>query len=285
MSNYDVIVIGAGPAGISAAIYLKRYNLNPLVISNGKSSLFNAKIENYYGIESISGEELFNNGIKQAKRLGIDVISAEVTNIEPYDNMGVLTTSGYYHTKAILLATGRARNNLNIKGANELIGKGISMCATCDGFFFRGKKIAILGSGAFMEVELDVLKRFTKDITIFTNGEEYESPDFSVVSDKIVEITGTDSIKSIKTTNNEYNIEGLFVALGYANALDFANHIGIELDKDNYFKVDSNMQTNVPGIFAAGDVIGGLLQVSKAVSDGAIAALGIKNYIKTLTNN
>ncbi len=285
MSNYDVIVIGAGPAGISAAIYLKRYNLNPLVISNGKSSLFNAKIENYYGIESISGEELFNNGIKQAKRLGIDVISAEVTNIEPYDNMGVLTTSGYYHTKAILLATGRARNKLNIKGANELIGKGISMCATCDGFFFRGKKIAILGSGAFMEVELDVLKRFTKDITIFTNGEEYESPDFSVVSDKIVEITGTDSIKSIKTTNNEYNIEGLFVALGYANALDFANHIGIELDKDNYFKVDSNMQTNVPGIFAAGDVIGGLLQVSKAVGDGAIAALGIKNYIKTLTNN
>ncbi len=282
MNNYDVIVIGAGPAGVSAAIYLKRYNLNPLVISNGKSSLFKAKIENYYGIESISGEDLYNNGIKQARRLGIDVITSEVTSIDPYNNMSVLTTTGCYKCKAILIATGKARNKLDIKGANELIGKGISMCATCDGFFYRGKKLGLLGSGAFMEEELDVLKNFTKDITIFTNGDTYKSSEFEVVNDKILEVTGKDSVESIKTINNEYKIDGLFVALGYANALDFANHIGIELDKNNNFKVDSNMQTNVPGIFAAGDIVGGLLQVSKAVGDGAIAALGIKNYIKTL---
>ncbi len=281
MNNiYDTIIVGSGPAGISAAIYLKRYNLNPLVISSGKSALSNTMIENYYGFESISGEDLYNKGIKQAQHLGIEIVTTEVVGIDPYDDMKVITTSGDYHARSVLLATGKARNKLNVKGSKDLIGKGISMCATCDGFFYRGKKLGILGSGSFMESELEVLLRFTKDVTVFSNGVNYINPNVNVVCDEIVEVTGDDHLKSIKTANSEYELDGLFVALGSANALDFANHIGMELDKNNNVLVDSNFMTNVKGIFAAGDVIGGFMQVSKSVSDGAQAALAINNYLK-----
>ena len=281
MSNlYDTIIVGSGPAGISAAIYLKRYNLNPLVISSNKSALSKTLIENYYGIESITGEELYQRGIDQAKKLGIEIVETEVIGIDPYDNMKVETTSGDYNAKTVILATSKARNKLIVKGAKDLVGNGISMCATCDGFFYRGKKLGILGAGSFMEKELEVLERFTKDITIFTNGESYTNDKYPVVTDKVVEVTGEGKLEALKTANDSYNLDGLFVALGSANALDFANHIGLEIDAQNNVVVDKNFMTNVKGLFAAGDVIGGLLQVAKAVSDGAQAALAIKNFLK-----
>lgn len=280
MNKYDSIIIGSGPAGISAAIYLKRYNLNPLVITSGNSALSKAKIENYYGIKSISGEDLYNAGIEQAKSLGIEVISDEVVSIDPYDEMSVLTTNSKYNARTIVVATGKSRNKLNVEGAKDYIGNGISMCATCDGFFYRNKSIGILGSNKFMESELEVLKRFTKDITIFTNGLDYKNDEFNVVTDKISKVLGDNKFTGLLCDDKQYNLDGLFVALGSANALDFANHIGLELDSNNSLVVNKDFMTNIPGIFACGDVIGGLLQVSKAVSDGAQTALAIKNYLK-----
>lgn len=280
MNNYDSIIIGAGPAGISAAIYLKRYNLNPLVINSGSSSLEKATIENYYGIKSISGTELFQNGIEQAKSLGVEVIDAEVTAIDSFNGLTVKTTNGSFTGKTIFLGLGKSRTKLNIKGANDLLGKGISMCATCDGFFFRKKAIGIVGSGKFMEEELDVLKNFTPNITIFTDGNPYTNAEFNVVTDKITEVFGDGKLEGLKTSNSTYNIQGLFVAIGSANASDFANHLGIAVDEKKNIVVDKNYMTNVKGIFAGGDCIGGMLQVVKAVSDGAQAALAIKNYIQ-----
>ncbi|MGM9972332.1 MAG: NAD(P)/FAD-dependent oxidoreductase [Anaeroplasmataceae bacterium] len=280
MNKYDTIIIGAGPAGISCAIYLKRYNLNPCVVSLEDSALKKAQIENYYGIENISGEELFNNGIKQAKSLGIDVFIDGINSIEFNDGFIASGSKNKYFANSIFLATGKARKKLNVKNFEHLLGSGVSMCATCDGFFFRNKKVGIVGSKKFMESELEVLERFTNDITIFTNGEEYLSNKYKVVSAIITELKGNEKLEAVIAGDKEYPINGLFIAIGDANANDFANHIGMAVDQNLNVIVDEDFMTNIPGIFAGGDAIGGLLQVSKSVGDGANAALGIKKYLK-----
>lgn len=279
MNNYDTIVIGSGPAGISCAIYLKRYNLNPLVLTTKNSALFNAKIENYYGIKSISGSDLWQQGIDQAAALGIDIKYECVTAIEYDNNFIVKTDSTSYSSKTIYIATGMSRKKSNIKNLDKFLGCGVSQCATCDGFFFRNKRIGIVGSEKFMESELEVLERFSKNITIFSDGVLYKNDKFMVVNDKILEVYGDSKLKGLKTLNNDYELDALFLAIGNANACDFAAHLGLEI-KNNNLVVDENFMTNFKGVFAGGDAIGGMLQVSKAVSDGARSALAIKNYLK-----
>lgn len=280
MSKYNTIIIGAGPAGITCGIYLKRFNLNPCIISTKESSLNKTLIENYYGIESISGSDLFNNGINQAINLGIPVIFEEVVSIEYFNEFIVKTNINEYKADSVFLATGKVRKKLNIKNVDNLMGAGVSMCATCDGFFFRKKKIGIVGNSSFMEHELEILERFSDDITIFTNGEDYFSEKYPVVKDKIEDVLGDDRLRAIKAGDKEYLVDGLFLALGSANGADFAKHIGLVVDKNLNIVVDGDFMTNVEGIFAGGDIIGGVLQVSKAVSDGALAAFSIKKYLK-----
>lgn len=276
---YDVIIIGQGPAGISCAIYLKRYNLNPLVIAKDYGALeVNSMIENYYGIKSIDGQELIKSGIDQAKELGIEVINEEVINIETYPSFEVVTAKNKYQTKSIFLATGKSRSKIYAKGFKELEGKGISYCATCDGFFYRKKRIGIIGSGDYMLSELDVLRNFTNDIIIFSD-KEIEGIEEKVVYDKITEFYGNDVLEGVKTANNDYPLDAIFVALGSQNGYTFAKHLGLLLDKDNNIIVNDYM-TNIEGIFAGGDVIGGLYQIVKAASDGAIAATKIKKYLE-----
>ena len=274
----DVIIIGKGPAGISCAIYLKRYNLNPLVIAKDYGTLSNNYlIENYYGIESINGRELIDKGVEQAKKLGIEIKEEEVLSIENYDNYEVITKNNTYKAKAIFLATGKTREKVFIKGFKEFEGKGISYCATCDGFFYRKKKIGIMGSGDYMLSELEVLKNFTNDIIIFSN-EKIES-EFEVVNDKIIEFYGEEKLQGVRTKEKEYELDAMFIALGSQSGFSFSKHLGIVLDEFDNIVVDENYMTNLEGIFAGGDVIGGLLQVAKAVSDGAIAATRIKKYL------
>ncbi len=278
---YDTIIIGNGPAGISAALYLKRFNYNPLVIGKDLGSLgYTSYIDNYYGFDHIKGTDLILKGIEQAKNLGIDVITDEVTSIEYLPNgFSVKCKNTTYEGLTVLLATGKARNKLNLKNLSNLEGKGVSYCAICDGFFYRNKKLGIVGSGEFMKNELDVLKKFSQDITIFTNGEETDIKDFNVVTDKLVSLQGEDFLTAIQTEKGEYPLDGLFIAYGTANAISFSKHLGLVLDSQNSIVV-KNFQTNIPGIFAAGDVIGGLLQVSKAVGDGAEASIEIRKYLQ-----
>lgn len=274
---YDSIVIGSGPSGISCAIYLKRFNLNVLVIGMPTSALnSNIKIENYYGFDSISGIDLYNNGISQTKKIGIEVLEDEVTKIETGKTFSVYTPNSIFEAKTIYLATGKKRKSLNIKGLDNFVGKGISYCAICDGFLYRNKRIAVVGSGSYMKEELEVLKRFSKDVLVFSNG---KSNDSSYINEEIVEFIGDDYLKQIKTKNNYYDVDACFIAEGTQDSTTFAKHLGIIVDEKNNIIVN-NYQTNVPGLFAGGDAIGGLLQVSKAVSDGALASNEIRNYLK-----
>jgi thioredoxin reductase (NADPH) len=280
MSNYDSIIIGSGPEGISCAIYLKRFGLNPLVISAGMGALADAhKIENYYGIQSISGPNLHEFGIKQAIALGIPVLNAEVIDIELGDEYNVITKDGIYSSKTIMLALGTPRNKLSI--ASKFEGAGVSYCAQCDGFFYRNKKVAVIGTGEYMKHELNVLRNFISDITVFTNGKplEVDVEGVNVVNDKISSFNGNEYLESITTAFDTYDVDGAFIALDVQSSFTFAMHLGIAL-RGNDIIVDSNLMTNLPGIFAGGDCIGGLKQIVKAASDGAIAAQSIKKYLK-----
>lgn len=174
----DVIIIGAGPAGISAALYTARSNLNPIVINNGIGALAKAeKIENYYGLEEpISGEELYERGLVQAKALGVRIIEAQVLGIKGFDTFTVQTTAGDFDTVSVILATGSRRTAPSIPGIREFEGKGVSYCAVCDAFFYRNREVAVLGNSDFALHEAEELRNVTPSVTIYTNGKE---PEFS----------------------------------------------------------------------------------------------------------
>lgn len=277
---YDVIVIGSGPAGITAAIYAKRRNLSILVISKGNGTLQKAeKIDNYYGFENgISGKELYENGIKQAKNLGIDFIEDEVINIEYINQFTVETVNSKYEAKAVILATGVSRNVPNIKGIKEFEGKGVSYCAVCDSFFYKGKDVAVLGDGNYAIHEFETLKPVASSVTILTNGNtmvENRDSSIEVNSKKIREFRGDTKLEEVEFEDNTIqNLNGVFIAMGTASSSDLARKIGARIENNNIV-VNENMETTVPGLFACGDCTGGLLQISKAVYEGAKAGLAV----------
>ncbi len=281
----DVVIVGVGPAGISAAIYLKRAGMNPLVIGQDFGTLksYTGKIENYYGFENpISGDTLIENGIKQAKNLDVEILLDSVISLDQEDGHFIIKTIQHQFTsKSVILATGKKRLSLSIPGFNQFKAKGISFCATCDGYFFRRKKIAIVGCGHYMINELEVLSQINKDITVFTNGHELiDDVDFPVVKSKIVKFVGEQKLSHIETEDGEsYEVQGAFIAIGTPSSIDFATKLGVIIDKNN-ISVDQNYQTNIDGLFAIGDVIGGKLQIAKAVYDGMMVADQINNYIK-----
>ena len=288
---YDVIIIGSGPAGISASLYLKRANNNILVIGNNDSRLSLAhKIDNYYGFpEGINGKDLYNNGIEQAKNLGINVLFEEVLGIRYENGFIVKTDINEYNSKYVIIATGSSNNKPNIKNLTNLEGKGISYCAICDGYFFKNKAISLIGNSKYVISECSDLINISDNISIFTNGEETsvelsgfleKHPNIKVYNDKIIEVIGSDHLEGIKLENgNVIPADGLFVANGIASTSNLATKLGVLLN-NNFIKVDSNYETNIKGCFAIGDSIGGLLQISKSVSDGAICATYINKLLK-----
>ena len=286
---YDCIIIGKGPAGISAAIYISRSNLKCLIIGKDETALKKAKtIENYYGFEKpISGEELFRRGINQAKEQNIEVKNDEVLDID-YGNRTyiVKTVNNEYETKTIVLATGKSRKSSNIDGEKEFEGRGISYCAICDGFFFKNKNVAVIGSGEYALHEAEVLKNVTPNVTIFTNGKtlpENRSIEIQkVIEGKIDSIRGNKKVENIILEDNRtIPVDGIFIAQGIASSSDFAKKLGI-IVKNNDIVINENMETNVPGIYAAGDCTGGLLQISKAVYEGAKTGLSIAKKLKNI---
>jgi thioredoxin reductase (NADPH) len=281
----DVIVVGGGPAGISAAIYLQRFKRDVLVLMKDQGALAKSDaIENYYGIvEAVSGTELIARGVAQAERLGVKVRKEEVLAIEAGDGFTVKTAQNVYAAKTVLLATGMSRTNLKVRRYNDFVGLGISFCAVCDGFLYRQKRIGIVGNGEFMLEELDNLRNFSKDLTVFTNGETlvHAPENVRIVAEPLVEILGTDRLSGVATATAQYPLDVLFVAIGTASASDFAIRIGAMMD-NNKIVVDGDFMTNIEGLFAAGDCIGGLAQVAKAVSDGAQAGIAIHKHLKSI---
>ena len=200
---YDVIIVGAGPAGISASLYTVRRNLKTLIIYKEKSALERtSKIENYYGFENgINGVNLYKTGIKQAQNIGAEVIKDEVTNIKiDYLNSNidnkkqifkVQTLNNEFEAKAVILATGNKKSKPNIKNIDEYEGKGVSYCAICDGFFYRNKDVVVIGNGDYAISEAMDLQNVAKSITILTNGRqspEYRTENINVNTKEIREI-------------------------------------------------------------------------------------------------
>lgn len=276
---YDVIIIGAGPAGISAGLYTQRANKKTLIIYNEKSSLEKAsKIENYYGFPNgISGKELYQNGIMQAKNLGIELKKEEVIKIEKIkETFEVSTSNRKYISRNVILATGNKKNTPDIKGIKELEGKGISYCAICDGFFYRGKDVAVLGSGDYAISEVNDLLNVANKITILTNKKKV--PDFRAENVKVetrgvIAVKGENQLESIELEDGtKLEVDGLFVAQGVAGSTDFARKLGA-LVKDNKIVVSDKMETTIQGLYACGDCVGGIYQIAKAINEGMIAGI------------
>ena len=293
----NVIIIGAGPAGISAALYLARGNMNPLLIYEGTGALEKAeKIENYYGLSTpISGSELFETGLSQAKALGVRTVEAQVLGLGGFDTFEIKTTEGTFESRSVILATGGKRKAPQIPGLKEFEGRGVSYCAVCDAFFYRGKDVAVLGNSDFALHEAEELSNTAGSVTIYTDGQEpnfSREPSMEVNTMKIQAIEGDGKVsglrlgEELKATDIESGAfkgaEGVFVALGTAGSGELARQIGAELTEKGNIQVNSSMETTVPGLFAAGDCTGGLLQIAKAVYEGAQAGISAGKYVRSL---
>lgn len=284
-----IAIIGSGPAGVSTALYLKRANKDVVVFTNHKSSLIKAKtIENYYGTGSISGNDLYKEGLASLRELNIPIIEEEVFNISLEQNLNLETNKNKYNFDVIVLATGTSNNKPKIKDLEKFEGNGVSYCATCDGFFFKNKKIAVLGNSEFAIHELNYLKNITNDLVLLTNGYDFHSDKFKTYTEKINQlhsfqdeygITHLDGI-ILGEDNNSYkvDIDALFIALDSPDSNILAKKCGILTDKTGII-VNEKFETNVPGIYACGDTVKGQKQIAKAVYEGMLTATNIINYI------
>ena len=287
MSN--VIIIGNGPAGISTALYTTRAGIDTMVIGKDHGALGKAsEIENYYGFsQPISGKDLITEGIEGARRLGADIITDEVLGISYTDKLLVTTKSGEYSADSVVIATGTTRYVPKINGLKELEGHGVSYCAVCDAFFYRGKDVAVLGDGEYALHEALELLQTSNSVTLLTNGKQPSIliPDKIKVNTKLIDsLIGNDVLDSVVfQDDSSLPIAGLFVAIGVAGSADLAKKLGAETENSKIL-TDENMATNIPGLYAAGDCTGGLLQVSKAVYEGAKAGIEIIKYLRNQNN-
>ena len=271
----DIIIIGSGPAGVSAALYAKRAGADVTVITRGSGALAKAeKIENYYGLaEPLTGAEL---------EVGLAMN-------DDFTGLIVQTPGRACEAKAVVLTAGSTRLAPKIPGLKELEGKGVSYCAICDAFFYRQKTVAVLGEGDYALHEAEILLPHASKVMLFTNGKEpaVKIPDtIEVHKEKIIAVeaenaNGMERVSGLRTEDGAVTpAQGLFVALGTAGSVDLARKIGAATD-NNRIVVDGEMATNVPGLYAAGDCTGGLLQVVKAAYEGAVAGLTAAKYVRS----
>ena len=272
----NIVIIGSGPAGVSAALYAARAGVKTTILTKGPGALDRAElIQNYYGFaEPISGAELERRGIEGAKALGVQFVTTEAVGLTYMDKLTVEPRGGDSPADAVILATGASRAAPHIPGLAGLEGHGVSYCATCDAFFYRGKDVAVLGSGEYALHEVQALLPVVKSVTLLTNGSPLTAsfpPEVTVCPEKVNAILGEERVSGVELSGGKtVALSGVFVALGVAGSTALARKLGAEVD-GNRILVDEHMQTTLPGLYAAGDCTGGLLQVAKAVYEGALA--------------
>ena len=272
----NIVIIGSGPVGVSAALYAARAGVETTVLTKGPGALDRAElIQNYYGFaEPISGAELERRGIEGAKALGVQFVTTEAVGLTYMDKLTVETLAGDFPADAVILATGASCAAPHIPGLAGLEGHGVSYCATCDAFFYRGRDVAVLGSGEYALHEVQALLPVVKSVTLLTNGSPLTAsfpPEVTVCPEKVNAILGEERVSGVELSGGKtVALSGVFVALGVAGSTALARKLGAEVD-GNRILVDEHMQTTLPGLYAAGDCTGGLLQVAKAVYEGALA--------------
>jgi thioredoxin reductase (NADPH) len=295
-SNFDheLGIIGAGPAGLSAAIYGKRAGLDVLLLDmdfGGGTVSINPFIENYLGIPGLTGAELATKFREHAEKYVSITMGEHVSNLTvDQDFVTITTDKKTYNVGAVVIATGTEHRRLGIPGEKEFLGKGVSYCATCDGTFFKNKKIAVVGGGNSAAIEALYLKGLSDDVSLIHRRDQLRAEDIYadqlkengvnlILESKVREFYGDEVLKGVKIKNKknrttfELPIDGVFISIGTIPRSDMAKEIGVKLDKKGFIKVDQSMQTNVTRVFAAGDVIGGVRQIVTAAAEGATAAL------------
>ncbi len=294
--DYDVIILGTGPAGLQAAIHAARKKVSVLVMGKEtRSSLFHAHVENFYCIFNITGEEMLNAGRQQAANFGADLLEEDVLNILPEGpHFKILSESGTELTcKSLIVATGTARNKLGVPGEKEFLGRGVSYCVECDANFFKGEDVAVVGGASAAVGGALTLLDYAKTVNLIydkldvTDTLAVELKKSNVVireNVKVREISGDTAVKEIVLTDGtKIPAAGVFIELGARGVMELAAHIGIQFDDEmKYIDTNKNMETNVPGFFAAGDICGPPWQMAKAVGEGCIAGIAAATYAKKM---
>jgi len=293
--DYELAVIGAGPAGYSAGIYAGRSGIKTVIFDKGDGgglAILSPNIENYAGFESISGTELMEKMKQHASKYSDIHFYEDVNKIsKSEDILNIETSKGKYTVGAIIFSTGTEHRKLAVPGEVELQGKGVSYCATCDGFFFKNKKVAVIGGGNSALIEAIFLKQIgCEEVYIIHRRNElraekaYEAEargkQIHILFNKTVEkIIGEEKVEYLElndTTNNEKSkleVDGTFISIGEIPQNKLAKQLGVKLDEKGYLGTDEQQRTNVKGVYAAGDITGGLAQIITACAEGAIAAL------------
>ena len=286
---YDIIIVGAGPAGLTSAIYALRANKKVLIIEAKAygGQILNANlVENYPGVKSISGYDLATIMFNQAKEMGAEIKFETVLKVDEEKN--VITNKESYHAKAIIIATGSENRKLNIDREAEYVGKGVSYCATCDGNFYKNKIVAVVGGGNTALEDALYLSDIANKVYLIHRRDTFRGEEKTVdllkeksniefiYNSNVTKLNGKKMLESIEITNNEnekreLNLDGLFIAVGQTPKNEiFANIVELE---NGYIKSEDGVHTNVPGIYVAGDTrVKMLRQLVTATSDGAIAA-------------
>lgn len=294
---FDVVIVGAGPAGMTAAIYLKRANKNVLVLEKegiGGQIASSSLVENYPGYSSISGAELANNMYEQVTNLGVDVELEEVLSIKKDNTFTIVTDSNTYEAKSVIIATGAKYRLLGLENETNLIGNGIHFCVACDGAFYKGKEVAVIGGGNSAAINALTLSDICKKVYVIQNLETLTCEDKMkqelsqkdnveiICSALVSKLNGEDELESIEITSNNKNeilkIDGMFIAIGHVPESTLVKDM-VKLDNYNYIETNE-CETSVEGLFVAGDCrVKKVRQLTTAVNDGTLAATLAINYL------
>ncbi|MCW7071102.1 MAG: FAD-dependent oxidoreductase [Methanophagales archaeon] len=316
--DYDLVVVGAGPAGLTAGIYGARSGLETVVLEKGIcGGLSNEapEIENYPGFKKVAGLELAERMKEQAAEFAELKELEAVEKIEQVrgeegkrrkkvrgeeekrrkkEEMKVVTEKGSYVAKAVIFCTGTRHRKLGAAGEDEFLGRGVSYCATCDGFFFRNKQVAVVGGGDSAVREALHLKKLGCEVTLIHRRDKLRAEPFLqkrlkeagvpvLWNSVVLEIKGDSRVRSVLRFDKEreseevVEVEGVFVSVGEEPANELALQLGVELDKNGYVVTDKNQRTNLERVYAAGDLTGGVRQVVVACAEGAVAATSAYN--------
>lgn len=303
--QYDLVIIGAGPAGLNASLYASRYGLKNVVvggISGGLTSQIH-EIGNWLGSPDISGFEFVQRTTEHIKKFNTEIINCLVDEIKKEDDgtfIILLSNGTKFKTKTILIATGSKHRKLGAIGEKEFLGKGVSYCATCDGFFYRDKVVGVIGGSDSAVSAAVFLGDIAKKVFLIYRGEKLRAENFWVVAaekNSKIEIIYNTNVKEIKgeekisqiVLDNLYQgkdlleIEGLFVEIGFIPSTELTVNLGIELDDEGYIKIEQDGKTSLVGVWAAGDITSGsnkFKQIITAASEGAIAANSIQAHLR-----
>ncbi len=298
--TFDILIVGAGPAGLTAAIYTSWLGLKTIVLESGIAggkAWTAPKVENFPGFdEGISGRELVERMERQAKRFGAEILtSEEVVGLELARSVKhVLTRKQTYDASVVILATGTQKRKLHVRGEEEFLGRGVSYCAVCDGPFFRNAKVAVVGNSNETAIEALSLAEIAENVLLVYDGElKIEGtllqrlkakPKIQNLQGKVTAITGEKTVKYIQiqtaAATVEQEVKGVFIALGSVPLTAIVRNAGVNMDQNGCLKVDRRQRTNVKGVFAAGDCTCGGMQIVTAAGEGAMAAMQASRYVR-----